>query len=303
MKTLLRRFGITLLVVAVVFIVLRAIVVPLARQRQERRQLDPTLVALLPEGVESWILLRSPLRQPAPRVIPETADLIDRRLREWGLPDQALRSRLNLGKLMGGPWLVASLTDGDWVFAGRRSRLPWGGALSETLAAAADSLVQLPEGTLSLIGPYFIVTSRPELHGGPAWLDALPEWTELGDLLVGSDLLEYRRCGAGGALVGTKTILGTVLVEGLAWDCPEGEAALAAIAPGGDLPACVDGAALAELPLLRRGGPFGRSGLPLEATGMGLADEPERWAGERRWTGADCSAIARVLTPSAMEGK
>ena len=297
MRRLLRRLGIGIAVLALLFVVLRAIVVPLARQRQERRQLDPTLVALIPAETGAWLLRRGAIRQPADALWPEGRDLLERRLGEWAIPLESLGESLGIGRLAGGPWLAGSVGDDDWFFGGRRSRLPWGTPFGERLSASPDSLFQLAEGVLALSGPFFLVASRAELHGGEGWLEELPEWTEIGDLLVGSDLLEYRACDSGGALMGAKPMLGVLLVEGLAWNCQAGLALLAAMSPGEGPPdsSPLAEAELAALPLLRRSAPFGPLGRPLLPVGAGLLGDAGHRVGERRWAGDGTAALCRVL--------
>ena len=252
MKRLARRFGLIVLCLVLLFVILRAIVVPLARQRQERRNLDPNLFSLLPASVDQWVLRRGFLREVDARLWPESATLFELRLNQMGLPTDRIKSELGIGRIHGGEWLGGRDKEGRWIFLGSLARLRAGQEFLRTLSEAPDTLLALEEGVLGRKGEVFMLASAPELLRASSWLAALPEWLELTDLLIGSDWLEFRRCGEGGALLGAKAMLEVVICEGLAWNCSDAFEVLAPLAPGPAALIPVSSAPLDSLPGLRR---------------------------------------------------
>jgi hypothetical protein len=286
-----------LAIAVLALLVLRAIALPLARQRQARRVESATLVALLPADIEAWCMERPALRRAPAALWPGEGRLRARAL-DWGLPLAALEadSLLRLTPF-GGEWLCARRADGAWLLIGARDRL--GG---ERARAGESPAPPLPGGySLRLAGERFLVASDPALldAAAPTWLAAQSTWLERDDLLLGADWLEFQAAGAGGALLGAKWVQGSLLCEGLAWDvAPEdGEARLAALCPG-PAPVALPGAdsLLAAMPLLRRSGPFGPDGrrLPLAAGAVGEAGGLR--SGERRWRAERAAALVRVLS-------
>ncbi len=287
-----------LLIVAVALAVLRAIALPLARQRQERRVESATLVALLPADIEAWCMERPALRRAPAALWPSAEGRLREQALAWGLPlaDLEADSLLRLTPF-GGEWLCARRADGAWLLIGARDRLR-----ADRVAAGETAPQRLPGGySLRLAGERFLIAADPALLAGPRWLDAQVPWLERDDLLLGADWLEFRAAGRGGALVGAKWVLGSLLCEGLAWGCTEGDGdrRLAVLCPGpapepGSLPGA--DSLLAATPLLRRSGPFAPDGrrLPLVASGIG---EPAGLrSAERRWRGGSEAALARVLS-------
>ncbi len=298
MKTLLRRLLITLIVLVAIFIVLRALVVPLARQRQGRRMVNPTSIALLPANTERFCLQRNRLRRVPAELLPEARTLFRDRAAAWGLPLDELSEALELKPRWTGEWLCAAMGGGGWILAGPISRMARGSALSLALSAAPDTLIHLPgDWALAPRAHWFVVASQAELlKPESTWLAKQETWLERDDLLLGSDWLEFRAAGEGGALMGAKLMLDRLLCEGLAWSCDRGDEHLAALCPGpsdafeSGLPEGVDHA------LLPRSGPFDPSGQGMAIQGEGSRIDEKLLSVERRWRGADTAALVRVLS-------
>jgi len=278
-------------------LVLRAVALPLARQRQARRVESATLVALLPAGVESWCLERPALRRAPAALWPTAEGRLRERALAWGLPLAALEadSLLRLTPF-GGEWLCARRADGAWLLVGARDRLR-----ADRLPAGGEAPSRLAGGySLRLAGERFLIASDPVLLGAeaPRWLEAQRLWLERDDLLLGADWLEFRAAGRGGALLGAKWLLGSLLCEGLAWDCPPavGERQLLALCPG-PAPAPAPDSALAAAPLLRRSGPFAPDGHALPLVASGLGEHEGLASAERRWQAGGAAALVRVLSP------
>lgn len=281
-----------LLVLVLALAVLRAIALPLARQREGRRQESATLVALLPAGLEAWCLERPALRRAPAALWPPAGAAWRARAEAYGLPlaQLAADSLLRLQPLQG-DWLCARRADGAWLLVAARDRLrPGHFALPEPGAVAL-----LPGGlALRLAGQQFLLASDSTLLRAAAWLDAQPPWLERDDLLLGADWLEYRAAGErGGALLGAKWLLGRLLCEGLAWDCAEGAARLAILCPG-PAPAAAPDAALAGLPLLRASGPFAPDGRELPLVASARSENDSLGVAERRWQAPGAGALARL---------
>ncbi len=302
MKRMLRRLGLTLLVAAALFVVLRAIVVPLARQRQGRRELPPTALSLIPANTERWVLRRGLPSRSLRSLWPDGASVFPRRLNEWDLPMDGILADLSLSRIRGGTWLGGTCSSGGWFLIGPRSRLPRGGSLAKAIESAPDTSLQCAHGILMRRGSYFTLASDAGVLDGPGWLDELPEWMEIGDLLVGADWLEFRRCEEGGALLGAKPLLGVLHCEGLAWRCETGLDALAGLAPG---PAAVQPAAagtLDSIPTLRHSAPFGPNGRPLAEGAALLSEEAGLVTAERRWFRNGFAATERVVSRPRIPG-
>ena len=148
---------------------------------------------------------------------------------------------------------------------------------------------------LRLWGDWFALASDSALLASPPWLDAQARWVERDDLLLEKDWLEFRRAGAGGAVLGVESVLDRLLAEGLAWDCADGLALLVGLGPGPVVAEAVPPAALDSLPLLRHSGPFAPDGLPLAAAGALRGESDALGAAERRWQDGDHAALARVI--------
>ncbi|MBM4117624.1 hypothetical protein FJ251_07735 [bacterium] len=283
-----------LIAIALALAVLRAIAVPLARQRAERRSESATLIAQLPAGLEAWCLERPALRRAPAGLWPVAGAAWRARAAAYGLPLSALAadSLLRLEPLQG-DWLCGRRADGAWLIVGARDRLR--PAVLRALPAGG-AIARLPGGlALRAAGQQFLLASDSTLLGGSAWLDAQPRWLERDDLLLGADWLEYRAAGPGaGALLGAKWLLGRLLCEGLAWGAPDGAARLAALCPGPPPPAAAD-SALAALPLLRRSGPFAPDGRSLPLVASAYAESESLGVAERRWSAGSAAALARLL--------
>jgi hypothetical protein len=278
---------------ALLLLVLRAVSLPLARQRQARRVESATLVALVPAGLERWCLERPALRRAPAALWPSDAGRLRERAAAWGLPIAALEadSVLTLTPF-GGEWLCGRRADGTWQLIGARDRLR-----PSLAAAAGPAPLALAGGyALRLAGERFLLASSAALLAGPAWLAAQRPWLERDDLLLGADWLEFAASGAGGALLGAKWLPPGLLYEGLAWDCPggAGEAALLALAPGPPPAAAPESTLLAQ-PQLRRSGPFDPPGRALTQVAAGVEAREDRLDAERRWRGESAAALARVL--------
>ncbi len=285
-----------LAIAALALLVLRAVALPLARQRQARRVESATLIALLPAGLESWCLERPALRRAPALLWPSPEGRLRERALAWGLPLAALEadSLLRLTPF-GGEWLCARRADGAWLLVGARDRLGVAQPTveGETLSLPARGI------SLRLAGTRFLVASDPALlaAGGPRWLDAQRPWLERDDLLLGADWLEFQAAGEGGALLGAKWLRRSLLCEGLAWDCAagDGDRRLAALCPG-PAPAPVPDSLLAALPLLRRSGPFAPDGRALPLVASGQAEAAGLSSAERRWRAGSAAGLARVLS-------
>lgn len=272
-------------------VVLRAVVVPLARQRQHRRVEAPTLLALLPADSDAWCLQRPALRRVPPRLWPEAPALFLERAHAWGAPVDALADTLVTLHPLLGEWLCARSPRG-WLLAGPRVRLRGASRVAE----GGDGLRALQDGlALRLWGDWFALASDSALLAAPPWLDAQARWVERDDLLLEKDWLEFRRAGAGGAVLGVESVLDRLLAEGLAWDCADGLALLVGLGPGPVVAEAVPPAALDSLPLLRHSGPFAPDGLPLAAAGASRGETDALGAAERRWQDGDHAALARVI--------
>ncbi len=296
MRTWLRRLLWTLAILLVAFIVLRALVVPLARQRQGRRIKDPTSVALLPAGVERFCLQRNRLRRVSAELLPEARTLFRDRAAAWGLPLEELSAKLELRSRWTGEWLCAVTQGGGWILAGPLSRMQRGSALSLALSASPDTLIHLPgDWALAPRAHWFVAVSEAELLDPEStWLAAQEPWVERDDLLLGADWLEFRVAGEGGALMGAKLMLDRLLCEGLAWSCEGGDERLTALCPGSvELlePGLPDGV---DETLLRRSGPFDPSGRGMVLQGEGARVGESQFSIERRWRGAETAALVRV---------
>jgi hypothetical protein len=297
--SLLKRLGLLVLALLILAFVVRAIVTPLARQRQERRELDPHIFSLLPASSEAWVLKRGFHRQAPGTLWAGGRGILDRRLAEWGLPLEAIMAELSLLRLFGGEWLGALCPDDEWLLVGPLSQLPRHGRLARALGARPDTLLVLEPGTLSARGRFFALASTPELLDEASWLDDLPDWLELTDLMVAGDWLEFRDCGEGGALVGAKWMLDVLLCEGLAWGCAEdAPRLLRSLAP--EIPAFAEARAPAAdelefLPGLRASPPFGPDGKPLLPDGSAYFETSGLVGGERLWRRDDLSALARSV--------
>jgi hypothetical protein len=272
-------------------------VVPLARQRQQRRVEAPTLLALLPAGSERWCLQRPAQRRVAPRLWPEAPGLFLARAAAWGVPVAALEDTLVTLHPLLGEWLCARSAAGQWLLAGARLRLHPAPALAARLNAAGEAPLALGNGlALRVRGDWCALASDAALLEDAAWLDAQPRWLERDDLLLGKDWLEYRAAGAGGALLGVESDLDRLLAEGLAWDCADGVELLSALCPGPALTEPVpEAAALDSVPLLRHSGPLAPGGQPLALVGCARGEAGGLRAVERRWAEDLHAALSRVI--------
>ncbi|MBN2170274.1 MAG: hypothetical protein JW819_03005 [Candidatus Krumholzibacteriota bacterium] len=295
MRTL-RRLAVLVGALVVVLVVVRIIVVPLARQRHGRRDQPPTILALLPAAADGFVLKRTQYRRIPDRLWPGGELAFERRLREWGVPVDALMRELELPSLRRGEWLAARDAAGAWLLAGPRGRLPREAPWTRVLASHPDTTLVLPCGRLAARGAFFLVGSEPSLlaaDGG--WLARLPDWPELTDLMMAGDWLEYRRRGEGGALLGVKPLFETLLCEGFAWDCEGGLDLLDAMAPGPAAEVAAAPGALDSVPFLRRSAPFDPEGRPLAAAGSWRARGDSLDVAERRWRADGLAAAARIL--------
>jgi hypothetical protein len=292
-----KRLAYALLLLLGFLVVLRIIVVPLAQQRQGRRQQAPTLVARLPAEPREWILRRHFTRPFSELLWPGSEGRFERTLADWGLPLPRLKAQLGLRRLWGGEWLGARFDDGGWFLGGPRSRL---GKRDAELALATlppDTILALEGAWLRLTPRRFLCASSAQRLEGRTWLATLPEWSEIHDLLLAGDWLRYERCGDGGALLAAKRFDGALLFDGLAWGCADGVERLRALAPPPPALAAAPDSALSALPYLRRGGPFapeGRSLPPLPGAAR-IARTDTLRAGERAWAQGEHAALSRVL--------
>ena len=295
MRTL-RRLGLLVGVFVVALVVARLIVVPLARQRHGRRDQPPTILALLPAAVDGFVLKRTQYRRMPERLWPGGGSALESRLREWGAPVDDIMRQLEVPSLRRGEWLAARDAAGAWLLAGPRARLPRQTPWSRALAAHPDTILSLPCGSLAARGAFFLIGSEPALPAANGrWLVGLPDWPELTDLLMAGDWVEYRRCGAGGAVVGVKPLFEILLCEGLAWECAGGLDSLVAMAPGPAADADAAPADLDSVPFLRRSAPFDPAGRRLAAAGSRQGRDDALQVAERRWRGDGLAATARVL--------
>lgn len=300
MKRILRRLGMALAIAILAFVVLRALVVPLAMQRQERQVQDPTGLALVPAGAERWCLQRNNLRRMSTLLWSERREAFRARCDSWGLPLDSLTVDLGIKPRWSGEWMAAVSGEDAWLLAGPLTRLNRDGAVSRTLAAAPDTVIAFPAGwRVEAHGRWFLASRGmgERALSGELWLSGQEDWLDLQDLLMAGDWLEFRARGEGGAILALRESTGRLLAEGLAWDCEEGASLLAELCPGPPAGVPVAAGALDSVPLLRRSGPFDRAGRALPPAGSRSLSSEMLSGGERRWEGGRTAALARVLEP------
>jgi hypothetical protein len=295
MKKLIRRVLLTILVMAALFIVLRAIVVPLARQRQERREKTPTILAQLPADSAEWVLRRNFHRRFPPSLWPDGHRLLEGRLKRWGAPVDEILNELELQRFWGAAWLAGRRSDDDYFLIGPLNRLKPGGSVSEILTAAPDTVLSRGDIFIRRSGVYFMVNSSEEPLPATSWLGELPPWREIGDLLMEGDWLEYQRSGDGGLLVGAAAMLGLINCQGLAWGGSDGPGDLAAMLPGPGEGDPGDISQLELIPTLRRSPPFDQTGLSMLPVTIGLVEQPHLQIGLRTWARAGFAAAQKVI--------
>jgi len=296
MKTILRRIGMALAIALLAFVVLRALVVPLAMQRQERRDQDPTGLALVPADARQWCLQRNNLRRMPSVLWPRARETFRERCVAWDLPMELLATELGLKSRSSGEWVVALGSGDTWLLAGPLTRLHRDGEVARSLAAAPDTTLDLSEGIRVEAWGRWFLASRGAWDEA-RWLSGESEWLDLQDLLMAGDWLEFRAREEGGALLSLRSMAGHLLAEGLAWDCGRGAELLSELCPGPAIGAAVTAEALDSVPLLRRSGPFDRKGRALPPVASHELGSGTLVGGERRWGDGSTAALARVLGP------
>ena len=190
--------------------------------------------------------------------------------------------------------MAASDGERAWLFGplGRlKARRPEAAALSESDEARWNCAGMILAGR----GAFFLAAADEAAlaatEGG--WLESLPSWPELGDLLVGGDLLAYRREPEGAALLSAKRLGDCVLIDVLAWGEGDLEALVLRSFP---LPEAEPGAEPPEnTPFLRSTPPWDGSGRPLEPAGQGYSRGKDAGSAMRQWRGEKVLARQHLL--------
>ena len=292
-----------LLSIALFLVVIRFIVVPLAFQREERRDQGLPALSALPPDCVGFVLRRNSHRHFPPALWPEARAYPSRVAGEMGLPADAIKKLTGLRIFSSGEWLFAHAADGDWWLLGPLGRLVHAVPEAEILHEE-NGIWRSGDFAARAHGRYFLLAPNPDAlsraQGG--WLSSLPDWPEIGDLLVAGDLLLYGKHDDAAVLGAFREIDGTILADGLGWngaDCEDLLELAAPLAPpsGGD-----EDLQLENFPFLRRSPPWdpeGRS-LPIHSI-RGMNGEWVQSA-MRLWEGEPWSAYSQSVT-SAMDSR
>ncbi|MCP4548277.1 MAG: hypothetical protein GY835_17590 [bacterium] len=295
MKYLLKRVGIIVTVIVVLLVVLRAIVVPLAVQRQGRHDTQLNILSLIPEGTESWTLRRNFFRRLPPQIWPGGSEALERNLAEYDLPLEAVKELLTTSRCWGGEWLGGETADGGWFLVASLARIPRENTAASTLIQKPDTLIAFDQGVLAARGSFLIAASSAELLKLDPWLGRIPDWVELGQLLLSADLLEFRAQEDGGLLQGVKSVQRMLSCESLAWGVTDGAIKLATLAPGPRTEQDATPEELDQLPLMRRSAPFAPDGQPLPVAALRITRRDGLIVGERRWQNDTHAALVRII--------
>jgi hypothetical protein len=275
-----KKVLIPVFLILVFLIAFRAVVLPLAQQREERAQSFRTALALLPEETLHFQYQRyrtPPFPGDCP--IPRSAKF-SKTLAEAGISATASLEELLLKTRRREEWILADSQSGSFLIGPERF-LP--------------SLIFEPMREIRVLGSDFLASADSIPVDGD-WLSALPEWSEVEDLLLAADLLHYSKETAGTTLLGIYRVGSSLLLEAYVWQWQSGSLPdLLELYPWTDSADRVE--ALPSLPYLRRTAPWGPDGFPLKSKESRYRETGEGIRAMSLWVGEGYAALFGLLMP------